>query len=92
MRGAESDVAKADGSLRIAIVAGLEKLQVSPAFRGLPLSGNLHGWRKLVVGSRNLRIIFRYQAETDEVFVLAIAARKDSHVYRLANQRLIQRE
>ena len=60
MRGAESDVATADGSLRIAIVAGLEKLL----------------------------IIFRYDAQTDEVFVLAIAARKDATVYHLATERL----
>ena len=87
-RGAKEDVAKADGSSISAIFAGIKKLRVSPQLRGSPLGGNLHGLRKLVLGTRNLRIVYYYLKETDTVWIVAIAARKDCEVYQLAEMRL----
>jgi mRNA-degrading endonuclease RelE of RelBE toxin-antitoxin system len=91
-RGAEKDVAEADGSLKSAIFQGLKKLQTSPDKRGEPLHEELDGLRKLVVGSRNLRIIYKYFADTNSVRVIAIGRRRDEEVCRLAASRLSQLE
>lgn len=86
-RGAKEDVAKADGSAMPAIMAGLRKLTVSPQLRGEPLGGQLRGFRKLVIGSRNLRIVYRYFDSEDTVRVYAIGARRDLEVYLIAESR-----
>lgn len=87
-RGAETDVARADGSSKEAIAKGLSKLEVSPQLRGAPLGDELEGLRKLAVGSRNLRIVYRYEPSTDIVRVIAIGQRRDEEVYLLALTRL----
>ena len=87
-RGAETDVAMADGSLKPDIFQGLKKLQTSPDKRGEPLHEELDGLRKLVVGTRNLRIVYKYFTDTDIVRVIAIGRRRDKEVYRLAASRL----
>jgi mRNA interferase RelE/StbE len=87
-RGAKEDVANADGSAMPAILAGLKKLAVSPQLRGNPLGGALHGFRKLVVGSRNLRIVYRYFETEDVVWIYVIGARRDLEVYKIAESRI----
>lgn len=87
-RGAETDVARADGSLKEAIAKGLFKLEVSPDLRGEPLRDELEGLRKLVIGNHNFRIVYWYNTDTDVVRVIAIGPRRDEEVYRLAASRL----
>jgi mRNA-degrading endonuclease RelE of RelBE toxin-antitoxin system len=87
-RGAETDVAKADGSQLDSIAKGLNKLRTSPHLRGEPLRDQLEGLRKLIVGSRNLRIVYLYVEESDEVLVIAIGHRRDEAVYKLALSRI----
>ena len=87
-RGAETDVAKADGSSKDAILKGLAKLRVSPELRGAPLRDELDGLRKLTLGSHNMRIVYRYDSSADVVRVIAIGLRRDEEVYRLALARL----
>ena len=57
---------------------------------GAPLGGPLTGYRKLVVGNRDWRIVYRETAEGDvEVCeVWAIGARADDEVYREAAARV----
>lgn len=87
-RGAETDVAKADGSQLSSIAKGLNKLRTSPNLRGEPLRDQLEGLRKLAIGSRNLRIVYFYVEESDEVIVIAIGPRRDEEVYKLAESRI----
>jgi mRNA interferase RelE/StbE len=65
-------------------------------FAGEPLRGKLTGWRKLVVGDRDWRVVWRVVAEdTDTVTVdvgeiWAAAARSDDEVYEEMNERVAQ--
>lgn len=87
-RGAQEDLAKADGSQLTAIANGLKKLQVSPDLRGEALRGDLAGYRKLILGNRNLRIVYKYDPLEDQVIVTAIGRRRDEEVYMLALSRI----
>jgi mRNA-degrading endonuclease RelE of RelBE toxin-antitoxin system len=87
-RGAQEDLAKLDGSLLSSIAKGLIKLRDSPDLRGETLRDDLAGYRKLVIGSINFRIVYRYDPEADEAVVVAIARRKDEEVYKLAKSRI----
>lgn len=87
-RGAENDVAKADGASRLAIAKGLAKLTTSPHLRGEALRDELQGLRKLVVGARNIRIVYLFDVAKDIVTVIAIEKRRDEKVYKLAIARL----
>jgi mRNA interferase RelE/StbE len=61
---------------------------------GKPLSGNLIGWRKLVVGDRDWRIVWRVTTDGSGATVVEIAevwavgARADLEVYDEMKQRL----
>lgn len=63
-------------------------------FCGRPLRGSLHGWRKLVVGNRNWRVIWRVVADdtstitVDAGEVWAVGARSDDEVYGEMRQRV----
>ena len=87
-RGAQEDLANLDGSVLSAITKGLIKLQSSPDRRGQALRDNLLGYRKLVIGSINFRIVYRYDSEVDQVVVVAIAPRRGEAVYKLAESRI----
>ena len=87
-RGGQEDVAKADGSQLSAIANGLKKLQVSPDLRGEALGDKLAGYRKLVLGTRKLRIVYKYDPLEDLVIVIAIGRRRDEEVYKLALSRI----
>ena len=91
-RGAQEDVAKADGTQLIAIAKGLEKLKISPDLRGEALREGLAGFRKLAIGSHNLRIVYKYDALQDLVIVIAIGPRRDEEVYRQALSRLSEQD
>jgi mRNA-degrading endonuclease RelE of RelBE toxin-antitoxin system len=87
-RGAQEDLAKLDGSLLSAIAKGLIKLRNSPDKRGEALRDELAGYRKLVIGSINFRIVYRYDSAADETVVVAIGRRRDEVVYKLAESRI----
>ncbi|MGH7748432.1 MAG: type II toxin-antitoxin system RelE family toxin, partial [Candidatus Dormibacteria bacterium] len=51
-------------------------------------SGNPTRFRKLVVGDRDWRIVYRVEPDGSVVVVWVIARRSDDEVYRLAMSRL----
>jgi mRNA interferase RelE/StbE len=61
---------------------------------GAPLGGGLHGFRKLTVGNRDWRIIWRvsYEQNGDAIVdvgeIWAVGARKDAEVYAEMNRRV----
>ena len=89
---AVEDLADLDGSPRRAVFKALKKLQTEPEQRGAPLGrrsgGNLTTFRKLVVGNRDYRIVYRVEPDGSVVVVWVIARRSDDEVYQLAVSRL----
>lgn len=68
-------------------------LELNPQ-AGEPLHGSLMGWRKLVVGDRDWRLIWRVSSDRAGAIVVevaevwAIGARSDSEVYQEAHRRV----
>lgn len=89
---AREDLRDLDGSARKIVAKALKKLEDSPEQRGAPLAsnatGNLTTFRKLVVGDRQYRIVFRVEPDGTVCVVWVIARRTDSVVYDLALSRL----
>ena len=89
---AREDLYDLDGAARIVVLKGLKKLQTDPEKRGTPLGsklgGNLTTFRKLVVGDRAYRIVYRVDADGSVVVVWVIGRRADDEVYQLAMSRL----
>ncbi|MFM1973118.1 MAG: hypothetical protein RLZZ345_202 [Actinomycetota bacterium] len=81
-----------DNSSKQSILLGLRKLEHEPQKRGRMLSGNLHPLRRLVVGKKQIRILFRVYESLDLCRVVAIGARRDDEVYEIAAQRLAKLE
>lgn len=55
---------------------------------GLPLGRELAGWRKIVVGDRNWRIVFTMNADETVATVWVIGDRADAECYDEARRRL----
>jgi mRNA interferase RelE/StbE len=55
---------------------------------GLPLGGGLTGWRKIVVGDRTLRIVFKMNADETVATVWVIGDRDDAACYEEARRRV----
>ena len=55
---------------------------------GLPLGRDLAGWRKIVVGDRNWRILFTMNRDETAATVWVIGDRRDSECYEEAQRRL----
>ena len=83
----QKDVAALDGSDRPPVEAGLFKLTTDPHLRGHALSGNLTGFRALVVGKKKIRIVYRVLHDQVVVFVIAIGHRRNDEVYLRAATR-----
>jgi len=85
---AREDLRDLDGAARVIVLKGLKKLQAEPETRGSPLgsklSGNLTTFRKLVVGDRDYRIVYRVDPDGSVVVVWVIGRRSDDEVYHLA--------
>ena len=81
-----------DNSSKQAMMLGLRKLETEPQKRGRLLSGNLHPLRRLVVGKKQIRILFRVYENQELCRVVAIGARRDDEVYEIAAQRLAKLE
>ena len=85
------DLLSLDRSVQKRVLAKILRLEQSVDV-GLPL-GSVHGQnlgrlRKIVVGDRQWRIIFRPSADDAEAVVTVIGKRSDDECYRLAWQRL----
>ncbi len=89
---AREDLHDLDGAARIIVLKGLKKLRSEPEKRGSPLGsklgGNLTTFRKLVVGDRGYRIVYRIDPDGSVVVVWVIGRRSDDEVYQLAVSRL----
>jgi len=87
------DLRDLDGSARQQVFKAIEKLKTEPEKRGQPLGkqpgGNLVTFRKLVVGDRDYRIVYRIEADGTVVVVWVIAKRADGECYELAKARLL---
>ena len=84
---AEEDFLALDNSVKKAVAAGLFKLQESPELRGHSLTGNLAGYRALVVGKKQIRIVYGIEHDRVVVFVIAIGNRRNNEVYLEASTR-----
>jgi len=87
------DLRDLDGSARKQVLKALKKLEDEPEKRGQPLGSrndgqNLTGLRKLVVGDRDYRIVYRIEPSGDVAVIWVIAKRDDDEVYELAMARL----
>lgn len=89
---AKEDVRDLDGSERKLVLKAIKKLEDEPEKRGQPLgsraSGDLSTFRKLVVGDRDFRIVYRVEANGDIVVVWVVGRRADQECYDLALSRL----
>lgn len=91
---AADDVRALDGSARVLVLKALKKLEDSPELRGAPLGSranaqsDLTGFRKLVVGDRAYRIVFRVEPDGTVVIVWVVGARADDEVYEAARARI----
>jgi mRNA interferase RelE/StbE len=89
---AKEDLRNLDGAARVLVAKALVKLEDEPEKRGAPLgakaTGDLTGLRKLVVGNRTYRIVYRVEPDGSVCVIWVIAKRADSEVYALAVSRL----
>ena len=66
----------------------LIRLEEAGKDAGLPLGRELAGWRKIVVGDRNWRIIFATDSEETVATVWVIGDRNDGACYEEAQRRV----
>jgi mRNA interferase RelE/StbE len=89
---AREDLRDLDNAARVVVVKAIAKLRLEPEKRGQPLgsksAGDLTGLRKLVVGNRAYRIVYRVEADGSVCIIWVIGRRADSEVYELAMARL----
>ena len=83
-----ADLAKLaeSGKLRSFLRKLIEIEKKGPA-AGVPLGRNLASWRKITVGDRNWRIVFRINPEETVATVCAIGDREDEACYEEAHKR-----
>ncbi|MFD2419135.1 type II toxin-antitoxin system RelE family toxin [Amycolatopsis pigmentata] len=82
------DLDDLDGAERKLVFKALKELTTEPGKRGVPLGSDLTTFRKLGVGNRRFRIVFRVEADGTVVVVWVIASRVDGECYELAMARL----
>jgi mRNA interferase RelE/StbE len=89
---AKQDLRSLDGSARVIVAKALKKLADHPELRGQPLgspgTGDLTTFRKLVVGDRQYRVVYRVEPDGSVCVVWVIGPRSDSEVYNVAVARL----
>lgn len=89
---AKEDIRDLDGSARALVLKALTKLGTEPEKRGAPLgspsTSNLTSFRKLVVGDRQYRVVYRVENDGSVCVVWVIASRVDRECYDLAKSRL----
>lgn len=89
---AREDFHDLDGSAQRIVAKALKKLETDPHLRGQPLGsragGDLTTFRKIVVGDRDYRIVYRIEPDGTVVVVWVIGRRADDEAYELALSRL----
>jgi mRNA interferase RelE/StbE len=89
---AKEDLRNLDGAARKLVAKKLKQLEDEPEKRGAPLgsrsSSNLTTFRKLVVGDRDYRIVYRVEPDGTVCVVWVIGRRSDNEVYQMALARL----
>ena len=89
---ARNDLRDFDRDTQVILLKALKKLETEPEKRGAPLgsrsTSNLTGLRKLVVGDRDYRIVYRVEADGSVCVIWVIGHRADAEVYVLAKARL----
>ncbi|HEY3409446.1 MAG TPA: type II toxin-antitoxin system RelE/ParE family toxin [Propionicimonas sp.] len=89
---AREDLRDLDGAARKVVLKAIAKLRDNPEMRGEPLgsrqTGNLTTFRKLVVGNRDYRVVFRVDPEGTVCVIWVIGRRVDEECYQLAMARL----
>jgi mRNA interferase RelE/StbE len=88
---AVSDLGRYVTSGNIALfLAKLVRLEEVGKDAGVPLGGGLVGWRKIVVGDRDWRIIFTMNPDETVATVWVIGDRADAECYEQAARRVAQ--
>lgn len=88
---AVGDLGRYATSSNIALfLAKLVRLEEVGKDAGVPLGGGLVGWRKIVVGDRDWRIIFTMNPDENVATVWVIGDRADAECYEQAARRLAQ--
>lgn len=89
---AKDDVRALDGAARKLVLKAMRKLEDRPESRGAPLGSrvgsNLTGFRKLVVGDRKYRIVYRVAADSSVCVVWVVGSRVDAECYEAARSRV----
>lgn len=89
---ARDDVRALDGAARVLVLKAMKKLEDEPGSRGAPLGSragsNLTGFRKLVVGDRQYRIVYRVEADGSVCVVWVVGSRVDAECYEEARSRV----
>lgn len=89
---AREDLRNLDRAARKLVAKKLKQLEDEPEKRGAPLgsrsSSNLSTFRKIVVGDRDYRIVYRVEPDGTVCVVWVIGKRSDDEVYRMALARL----
>jgi mRNA interferase RelE/StbE len=89
---AKEDLRDHDGAARKLIARKLRQFEDEPEKRGAPLgsrsSSNLTTFRKIVVGDRDYRIVYRVEPDGTVCVMWVIGKRSDDEVYKAALARL----
>jgi len=89
---AKDDLRNFDGAARKLLAKKLKQLEDEPEKRGAPLgsrsSSNLTTFRKLVVGDRDYRIVYRVEPDGTVCVDWVIGRRSDNEVHQMALARL----
>lgn len=85
------DLQELDGGALRLVLGKIRMLFTNPE-AGHPLGrtpkGNLTGFRKLVVGDRAYRVVYRVEENGDVCVIWVIAAREDARCYEMTVERL----
>jgi mRNA interferase RelE/StbE len=89
---AREDLHDLDRSVQVVVLKAIKKLQNEPEKRGQPLGSrsrsSLTTFRKLVVGDRDYRIVYRVDPDGTVVVIWVIGRRADNEAYELAMSRI----
>lgn len=86
---AKAEYDNLDGSQRVFVDKGLNRIKVKGMQAGAPLHGQLEGCNKLKNRKLGLRIVFRQDKEKMEIIqIVAIGKRRRNKVYNDATERL----
>lgn len=89
---AKDDVRALDGAARTLVLKAMKKLENHPESRGVPLGSragsNLTGFRKLAVGDRQYRIVYRVEADGSVRVVWVVGSRVDAECYEATRSRV----